>query len=164
MSETQVTTRLTGLRPLIVLALAGAILAFLLAWPALSFGGFCFAQKRFLADAEFFEVAIAQINGLARHPVDVPGGYKHVRPVPYRDMAAFRASNPDCCKFVPHNSGIEVGHVSFLDRLLGYAASSVHLAYMLNYVDDDGRRRSVATAAQMVIGNCGQVLNTAARL
>jgi len=163
-SGLQIIAELARLHPLVAAVVAGCVIAPVAAWPFLSYAGFCFEQKRFLSDSEYFAVAISQINGLTSHPIDIPGGYKYVCPIPYKDVAAFRMSNPSCCKFVPPNSGLEVGHISFLDRLLGYSARSVHLAYTLNYLDEDGHAQSVATAAQMAIGNCGQVLNTAGRI
>jgi hypothetical protein len=49
-----------------VTILADGIPAFLLVRPTLSSGGFGFAQTRLLPDDEFFDGAIAQINGLTR--------------------------------------------------------------------------------------------------
>jgi hypothetical protein len=164
----QIILRLASRHPLVAMLFAGCVMVPVFAWPVLSYSGFCLAQMQFLSDDDYFDVAISQTIHLTSHPVETRGpngvGYKYVRPIQYKDVAEFREANPTCCKFVPHNSGLEVGYVSFFDQLLGLAARSVHLTYKLNYLDADGHRQSVTTAAQMVIGNCGRVLNTAARI
>jgi hypothetical protein len=143
---------------------AGLALATLAGIPALSFGGFCFKQQRFLLDDEYFDIAISKIISLDVHPINVSGaagvGYAYVHPIRYKDIAEFREQNPDCCAFVQHNSGLQVGSVYFCDRLFGLAARSVHLSYKIRYLDDHQETRTVATEAQFVLGNCGQILDT----
>jgi hypothetical protein len=58
---------------------------------------------------------------------------------------------------------MEAGHVYFCDELLGRAARSVYLDYTVKYYDDDGQLRSASAEAQIVVGNCGRVLDTTAR-
>jgi hypothetical protein len=137
------------------------------AGPILSISGFCFAQKRFFSRDDYFDAAIRQIMSQELQPIVTRGpegvGYKYVHPIPYRDVSDFRASNPDCCEFVPLNSGLQDGEVYFWDVLQGRAARGVYLKYTIDYVDEQGQRQSARLEAQLVIGNCGQILNTIGR-
>jgi hypothetical protein len=143
------------------------IVASVLVWPILSLSGFCFTQKRFMSTDEYFDAAIRQIMSQQLQPIVTRGpegvGYKYVHPIPYRDVSDFRASNPDCCEFGSLNGGLQDGYVYFWDQIQGRAARSVHLKYTVNYLDDQGRRRSAQLEAQLVIGNCGKILNTIGR-
>ena len=143
------------------------VVASVLAWPILSFSGFCFAQKRFMSDDEYVAAAIRQIMRQPLQAIVIRGaeevGYKYVHPIPYRDVADFRAANPDCCQFVGHNSGLQDGHVYVWDQLQGRAARSVYLKYTINYLDDQGQRQSALLEAELAIGNCGQILNAIGR-
>jgi hypothetical protein len=128
----------------------------------LSYSGFCFAQKRFLSDEEFFDIAIAQAIRWSTHTLQVPASrgtlFRSVKVVRYQNVAAFRGENPDCCKFVPHNSDMPE-LVTLRHQIFGQAARSVRLTYALKYLDDDGSTQTLTSSAQVVIGSCGRVLN-----
>jgi hypothetical protein len=131
-----------------------------------SYFGFCFSQWRFLYDDEFFNIAISDIIRLPTHNLVISRGggtYAYsVKVAQYPSISEFRRRNPSCCAIVPHNTASAVGHVSFCDQFFGRAAKSVLLTYTLNYVDEDGSTKSRTFVAQMVIGNCGRVLNLGA--
>lgn len=128
---------------------------------AVLFDQWLLLRKRFMSKDEYVDAAIRKIMSqklqpiITRRPEGV--GYKYVHPIPYGDVSDFRAANPDCCKFMVINSGLQDRDVSFWDVLQGRAARSVYLKYMTNYIDAEGRRQSAELEAQLVIGNCGQI-------
>jgi hypothetical protein len=126
----------------------------------LSFSGFCFGSLRFLPDEEAIDAAIDDVLAMGRHVIETPdGGYTTFRPekpVYYADRGEFRRLNPDCCKIVAHDPvWIDFTHV-----LLGYAAKSVHVRYMVRFIDQSGGVAQREAVAQRAVGNCGDVLNT----
>jgi hypothetical protein len=46
-----------------------------------------------------------------------------------------------------------------MERILGSAAKTVSVAYVLNYLDENGQSKSALRNALVTIGNCGVVLN-----
>ena len=114
-----------------------------------------------MSNDEYFDAAIRQIMSqelqaiITRGPEGV--GYKYVHPIPYRDVSDFRAANPNCCKVMTINSGLQDRVISFWDVLQGRAARSVYLTYTINYIGADGQRQTAQLETQLVMGNCGQV-------
>jgi hypothetical protein len=124
----------------------------------LSYNGFCFSQGRFLSDQEYVNIAISRIMSLPCYQLMSPT-FKCVPPIKYMDVADFRARNPDCCKFVRHNTDYAGSSVvTFSQQLFGYAAHSVLVNFKISYVDADGHTQNTIGPGLIVVGNCGSIL------
>lgn len=126
----------------------------------LSYSGFCMGSFRFLSDEEAIDATIDDVLTMGTHVIETPsGGYTTFRPdkpVHYADRGEFLRLNPDCCKMVAHDPvWIDLKH-----KLLGYAAKSVHVRYMVRFINESGGVAQVEAVAQRDVGNCGHVLNT----
>jgi hypothetical protein len=139
----------TGLFTLIIGAIIGT--------PVLSYSGFCLGQGRFLSEQEFFDIAILRIMSLRCYQSPTS---QCVAPIQYKDVDDFRARNPNCCRFVRHNSDFAgSGIVTFSQELFGNAARSVLVNFKINYVDADGNPQDTIGHGLIVVGNCGNLVN-----
>lgn len=126
----------------------------------LSYDGFCFRDRRFLSEKEYFAAAIASMlkreteQLVSYGPKKVRFSVVHV--VKYAGMDDFLQQNPDCCKVVPHNTGDLGPYTSFDQRLFGYAAKIVSINYIIRYVDEIGDQKSVTKTEQLAVTNCGR--------
>ena len=124
----------------------------------LLYGGFCISEFRFLSDKEFFDAAIRDVF-MSIAVVETPtGGYATFIPkemVRYRSLDEFHRENPNCCKFVPHDRV----WISAWYELFGKAAKSVHVRYMVRYVNEFGGVSSTEAVAQRAVTNCGRSLH-----
>src|SRR4051794_7877022 len=61
--------------------------------PTLAYTGFCFSDKRFWSDQEFFDVAISQVIRQPTHNFQDPrtGEFKSAAVVPYESVDQFRS-------------------------------------------------------------------------
>lgn len=143
----------------VITVMVTIIVGIIIGMPTLSLSGFCFSQRRFLTDQEYFDIAISKIMSLYCYQLMTPVT-KCVPPIRYKDAADFRARNPDCCKFVRHNSDYAgSGIVTFSQRLSGDAARSVLVNFKIDYVDADGSPQHTIGNALVVVGNCGNLVN-----
>jgi hypothetical protein len=135
-----------------VLACGGIVAALL------SNAGLCVPEGRFLSEKDYFKGAIEVV---IRDPVDgvgeeVAGGviYKLVHSQRYSDADEFLKENPNCCKFIPANSGDGGAEIAILDRLSG--ARAVEVSYDKRYVSETGQQKTSRVRAPVVVTSCGK--------
>lgn len=124
----------------------------------LSNAGLCVSEGQFLSHKDYFKGAI---DIVIRDPVDgvgeeVAGGtvYKLVRSQRYSDADEFLKENPNCCKFIPANSGDGGAEISILDRLSGVRA--VEVSYDKRYISEGNLQKSSSVRAPVVVSSCGK--------
>jgi hypothetical protein len=119
--------------------------------------GVCISEGKFLSDQDYFKGAI---DSVIHDPVDgviedFPGGSisKSVHSQRYSSPKEFLNENPDCCKFVPANSGDGGPEISILDRLRG--VQTVEVSYDKRYADESGAPRSTRVMGKVAVSSCG---------
>jgi hypothetical protein len=141
-------------------ALSGAVavccLLLVLLVPVLQASGFCLAQNRYLSEQEYLDAAIGEaIKRNATTIAETRNGQLAFRTVPlprYTEVASFKDENPNCCSFIPTNSGDESPFVSTLDKMLGRAARTVLVTLTLADQPQDAARK---VSMRFVVTNCG---------
>jgi hypothetical protein len=134
-----------------VLFVIGAVLL-------LPYTGFCLFEFRFLSDNEFIDAAIRHVLTSVAVIETPDGEYAQFVPkerVGYGSLEDFHRLNPNCCKIVPHDRR----WISLRHELCGQAAKSVHVTYMVRYVNDSGGISNMEAVGQRAVSNCGHVLN-----
>ena len=113
--------------------------------------GLCVLEASILGDEDYFRAAIHEVindpvGGVA---VNVAGGsiFKEVRTQRYANPDELLSENPNCCRFVPANSGDGGPEVSLLDR-------TVEVSYDKRYLEDDVKKTS-RTNAKVAVTSCG---------
>jgi hypothetical protein len=119
--------------------------------------GVCISEGKVLSDQDYFKGAI---NSVIHDPVDgviedFPGASisKLVHSQRYSSPEEFLHENPNCCKFVPANSGDGGPGISILDRLRG--VSTVQVSYAKRYTDESGAAKSTGVMAKVAVRSCG---------
>jgi hypothetical protein len=118
--------------------------------------GLCVLEASILGDEDYFRAAIHEVindpvGGVA---VNVAGGsiFKEVRTQRYANPDELLSENPNCCRFVPANSGDGGPEVSLLDRICG--VRTVEVSYDKRYLEDDVKKTS-RTNAKVAVTSCG---------
>jgi hypothetical protein len=137
-----------------------ALIAVLAVWPVMNVAGFCWAEKRFLSDAEFISAAI---EGTYRnYPLrDYSSTGDGVRtPVVYGSLDDFVSANKGCCKFVS-----ETDHqysLFWFHRIQGLAAALVEIKYRVEADRNAGAALRMPPGFDLryhVVTNCGRAWN-----
>jgi hypothetical protein len=130
---------------------------FAIAASVLSNIGVCISEGKVLSDQDYFKGAIYSV---IHDPVDgvveyVPGAVisKLVHSQRYSGPDEFLNEFPDCCKFVPANSGDGGPEISLLDRLRG--VQTVEVSYDKRYADESGAPRSTRVTGKVAVTSCG---------
>jgi hypothetical protein len=119
--------------------------------------GVCFPEGKILSDKDYFKGAI---HVVIHDPVDgvvedAPGAivFKQVHSQKYSDAEEFLSANPNCCKFVPANSGDGGPEISILDMLRG--TRTVEVSYDKRYFDENNVRKSSRVNGKVAVSSCG---------
>jgi hypothetical protein len=113
-------------------------------------------EARILGDEDYFRAAIQEVisDPVGGVVVNVAGGiiFKEVRTQRYANPNELLSENPNCCRFVPANSGDGGAEVSLLDRICG--VRTVEVSYDKRYLEDDVKKVS-RTNAKVAVTSCG---------
>jgi len=135
-------------------------IASLVAVLSLSYYGFCFGQRRFLSDAEYFNAVIDEVLQAKTYSFTTyqqgTVSFNSVKAVQYRDKQEFLELNPNCCKIVLHNVGDQGPYTSFSDRVFGRAAKIVSATFNMRHLDDNGNPQNRVGTGQYAVTNCGR--------
>jgi hypothetical protein len=119
--------------------------------------GVCFPEGKILSDKDYFKGAA---NVVIHDPVDgvvedAPGAiiFKQVHSQTYSNAEEFLNENPNCCKFVPANSGDGGPEISVLDMLRG--TRTVEVSYDKRYFDANNVRKSSRADVKVAVSSCG---------
>jgi hypothetical protein len=119
--------------------------------------GMCFSEGKILSDKDYFKGAV---NVVIHDPVDgvvedAPGAivFKQVHSQKYSDAKEFLSENPNCCKFVPANSGDGGPEISILDMLR--RTRTVEVSYDKRYFDENNVRQSSKVNGKVAVSSCG---------
>jgi hypothetical protein len=122
--------------------------------------GLCLQNGRHLQDIDFFKSAI---DIVIHDPVDgvveyIPGAViaKTVHSQKYASSDEFLLENPDCCGFVPANSGDGGPDISVLDMIKGMRV--VEVSYAKRYLDD-GQSKTTEVKGKVAVTSCGKGLS-----
>lgn len=131
----------------------------------LSYSGYCFAEGRYLSDAEKVRVAVADVLKkyppsveLRKHHPDakIVGYLPPEKPIFYRDVDEFLALNPGCCAITLRRKELEDSGARFEDKLTGTVSSFVGMDYWVLYWDDDNKEQAIKTEGYLPLSNCGK--------
>ena len=122
----------------------------LLAWGALSLGGFSTSKRAFLSDQAFIDAAVDRVI----HGYPAALGDDDV--LPYRSVEQFHDINPGCCVFVRGDT--EGTGPSPLDYLLGYEWRVVRVNYQLCFRDGQGVHRARQVTEYVMLSRDGRVV------
>jgi len=119
--------------------------------------GLCVPERKFLSDEELFKGAV---NVVIHDPIDgvtelVPGATiaKLVQSQRYSNADDFLRENPDCCRFVPANSGDGGPQVGIVDRLSGVRV--VEVSYVKKYLGEAGEQKASKVSGRVAVTSCG---------
>ena len=117
--------------------------------------GLCVLEARILDDEDYFRAAIHEVinDPVGGVVLNVPGGsiFKEVR-LGAMPTQTNPQRDPNCCRFVPANSGDGGPEVSLLDRICG--VRTVEVSYDKRYLEDDVKKTS-RTNAKVAVTGCG---------
>jgi hypothetical protein len=116
----------------------------------------CVLEGRLLSDQDYFKGAI---DVVIHDPLDgvvenVPGAviFKQVHSQRYSSPDDFLSENPNCCRFVPPNSGDGGPEISLLDRIRG--VQTVEVSYDKQYLDNNVQKTSTVSG-KVAVTSCG---------
>lgn len=124
----------------------------LLAWGALSLGGYSTGKRTFLGDQAFIDAAVRDV--MRGYPPTLAHGEGDV--VPYRSVAHFRDINPGCCALVAGDA--EGTGPSRLSYLLGYEWRVVRVDYQVRFRDGQGAHRARQVTEYVMLSRDGRVV------
>jgi len=146
-----------------IVVFAGCATALVLACAVLSYNGFCFKEKRFLSDRDYFASAVSEIieRNAQQLITQEPGGtlFRSVPVIKYAGAGDFHRKNPNCCKVVADDVANDVPPTSFDQRLFGYIAKFVVVTYVVNYLTAAGDQKSEKKTEYFAVTNCGHAWN-----
>lgn len=129
----------------------------LLAWGALSLGGYSTGKRTFLSDQAFIDAAILYVmRGYPLVLTSGEGGVRSSDAIAYRSVGHFRDINPDCCAFVKGDT--EGTGPSPLSYLLGYEWRVVRVSYWVRFRDELGVGRSRRVTEYLMLSRDGKVV------
>lgn len=129
----------------------------LLAWGALSLGGFSTGKRTFLSDQAFIDAAVGR--AIRGYPSALGNDEGRVLPgdvLPYRDVEHFRDINPACCALVAGDA--EGTGPSPLSYLLGYEWRVVRVDYQVRFRDGQGAHRARQVTGYVMLSRDGRVV------
>lgn len=159
---------------LILLSVAFVVFVAKTAWNigwdmGLQYGGICPELGRALTDDEKIRAVIKRMTGPVTGVVRMATfdektlmrkqdtGYLRSISIPYESVDAFLKENPNCCSVEVqdmHYNGEESWDSS---KAVGAYAGHVTVNYMLNYIDENGRKKKKPDRLVYTIQTCGVV-------
>nr|WP_315486112.1 hypothetical protein [uncultured Undibacterium sp.] len=131
-----------------------------------NYNGYCFAEGKYLTDAEKVRVAVA--DELSHYPPENISIYSEEwkrrqwanqlpgEPIRYRDVDDFLTQNPDCCDITLTRKEIEWSDIPFADRATGAVSSFMGLKYWIRSRDSDGKIHEIKNLNYTALSNCGK--------
>ncbi len=126
------------------------VVGFVITIRTLVYNGFCVAERRWLNQAELFDVAmqnVFQFYPPQRFRIPFVYSKKITNPIVYTSFDDFVRRNPDCCRM--SSTGWKGLQVSFFHRLRGYSGDFVRVEYAADEdeIEPAGLRRLESTVA-----------------
>ncbi|NEP80189.1 MAG: hypothetical protein F6K17_26255 [Okeania sp. SIO3C4] len=138
----------------------GVSFVLFLLYAGLNVSGFCFAEMRYLSDEDKFRKVFEGMNSQKTLRIKTTKNGKlqsqRYEQIKYESFEQFMEINPDCCAVDP-GGPYEVAPFDFGERITGSATGEVIVVnYIINYLDENGKRKSHKLKFETVQGNCGQ--------
>lgn len=136
----------------------------------LNYAGYCFAEDKYLSDAEKIRKAVEAT--LKNYPPSNLIGYRHDlqrddqvpqpagQVIHYSSVDEFYSLNPECCAVSPvvAYKGSESYGAEFREKVTGTISGFVYMNYSVRYKDTNAVVQSIKVVSYLPISNCGEIV------